>query len=277
MRRLVLAAALLAAVFGLARETSPQERGKANGVVLEVAAQVQEDGPVILVVTIKGEGVWEARFEVGPNNPEAYATVGGLRKGDKVTVAWVREEDRNLIREIRVDAREENERRERGEGERPEREKVTEREPAHPEPARGAEEERERSRLKEKREAEERVRAEKRERETREREVVREEGTPREEERRELERRERDRQGVQRRQMKATVVSVATGEAGEGEGPRILKVAPLEEGEGMTFTVGADRRKLYETVGELKPGEKVIVIWVTEAGRPWLVEIGKAD
>jgi len=312
MRRLTWLAIFLAAAFGLARAVAAQDRGTAKGVVQQVEAQVREEGPIILVVTLKGEGVWEARFEVGPDNREAYATVGGLKKGDRVTIGWVRAGELNLIREIRVEGREgEGERREGdrregedvkpgprdgegvkpgprdGEGVKPGPRDGERREGA----AREAERREGAAREEDQRRAEAAAAEKKRELEARQKnDAARDEAARREAEQREVQRREAGqregaaregerREGVrpERRQMKGTVVSVATQEAEEGEGPRILRVAPLEGGEGVTFSVGADRRKLYEIVGELRPGEKVTVVWVTEAGRPWLVEIGKAE
>lgn len=74
--------------------------------------------------------------------------------------------------------------------------------------------------------------------------------------------------------MKATVISVATDEE---EDTRVLKVSHPERDEPMTFTISAKRGDLYQALGNLKAGDRVVVVWVTEGDRPWLREVGRID
>jgi hypothetical protein len=92
----------LAVVLCVAGVSGGAERGSTSGVVVGTDVVRQENGPILLSVTIRGEGDQQATFVVGPGNREAYSTVGALRAGDRVVIGWVREgEDvRTWIREI---------------------------------------------------------------------------------------------------------------------------------------------------------------------------------
>jgi len=306
MRHLAWLAMLLVSAAGFLRESWGQDRGTVQGVVTQVEAQKPEGAPAILVVYLKGEGVWEAKLSATPDNHDAYAKVEGLKKGDRVTIGWTRAGEINLIREIRVDARAgeaqgregdnpdaaraEAERRQAAEREAAERleREDKEKNAAAAEGAKRAAEAGQAAERTAKENAEQEARAKKEaaraaeaaamEKKKQEMEAVRKDAAVREEAaRREAEARAGQKPAAGRQQTKVSVVSVATQEAEHGEGARILRVKPLEGGEAMNFTVAANRQRLYEILGELQAGEKILVTWVTEGGHPSLVDIGKAD
>ncbi len=70
----------------------------------------------------------------------------------------------------------------------------------------------------------------------------------------------------------ARVVSMETTD----ENTRVLKLAVVEGGEEMTFTVRANQGDLYGFVGNLKPGAAVRVAWKTEGGVSALTGITRA-
>lgn len=101
MRRPIAIAAALAVVLGVASPAAAQETVTLRGIVLEVHPwRAHHDGPLILVVMLKGEGPWRARLTVRPADEKAYATVGALRRGDKVAVVCLGEDERYWIKEI---------------------------------------------------------------------------------------------------------------------------------------------------------------------------------
>ncbi len=256
MTRTVAVAAVLAVVLGVVQPAAAAGRGTARGVVMETDAWKTENGQLMLSVTIRGEGPWHATFSVGPRNREAYATVGLLREGEHVVIGWASEDGRNWIREIV---------RKEGEHEEAEAREIKERERDEP----GERERHERGeREKQEREERDRDRERREDREPEGRE--RGEGAERDRERRV----DRERGRVRRHRMKATVISVTTDDE---EDTRVLKVSHPERDAPMTFTISAKRGDLYEMVGRLKAGDKVVVIWVTEGDRPWLREVGRID
>ncbi|HUU42765.1 MAG TPA: hypothetical protein VMX57_03245, partial [Planctomycetota bacterium] len=100
MRRLVTGMCVVLAVVFLTYPSLAADRGTARGQVVRTGAWTSDDGRMRLTVTIQNEGLWEATFSVGAENRDAFATLGTLRKGEQVTVGWVREDDRNWIRDI---------------------------------------------------------------------------------------------------------------------------------------------------------------------------------
>ena len=100
MRRLVTGMCVVLAVVFLTYPSLAADRGTARGHVVRTGAWTSDDGRMRLTVTIQNEGLWEATFSVGAENRDAFATLGTLRKGEQVTVGWVREDDRNWIRDI---------------------------------------------------------------------------------------------------------------------------------------------------------------------------------
>ncbi len=53
--------------------------------------------------------------------------------------------------------------------------------------------------------------------------------------------------------------------------------APLEGDDVLTFTIPRERKDLYQAVGTLEPGTRIVVAWVAEGGRLWLREFGRID
>jgi hypothetical protein len=78
---------------GMSRTFAAEERqaGELNGTVVGVEPVKADNGVIRLVLTLTTEGGAQEKFTVGPGNPQAYATVGGLKTGDKVRLAWVTE------------------------------------------------------------------------------------------------------------------------------------------------------------------------------------------
>ncbi len=117
---------LAAAVFVLASTgvLVAARRGASRGKVLETEAWKTDDGRLMLSVSIRNDERKRQTFSVGPDNREAYATVGALKKGQPVSIGWIAEGDRLWIREIGVHDEEggDRERRERGEREERKRE-----------------------------------------------------------------------------------------------------------------------------------------------------------
>ena len=75
--------------------------GELNGVVVGVEP-VKAEAVVRLALTITTENGAKETFIVGPANAQAYATVGGLKAGEKVRLSWVTEGgDQKWIRGIR--------------------------------------------------------------------------------------------------------------------------------------------------------------------------------
>ena len=68
-----------------------RQTGELNGTVVGVEAVKAENGVLRLALTMTTEGGGKDTFIVGPGNPQAYATVGGLKAGDRVRLAWVTE------------------------------------------------------------------------------------------------------------------------------------------------------------------------------------------
>ena len=76
--------------------------GELNGTVVGVEAVKADNGILRLSLTITTEEGAKETFIVGPGNAQAYATVGGLKAGDKVRLAWVTEGgDQKWIKAIR--------------------------------------------------------------------------------------------------------------------------------------------------------------------------------
>jgi len=68
-----------------------RQTGELNGTVVGVEAVKADNGVLRLALTITTEEGGKETFIVGPGNPQAYATVGGLKAGDRVRLAWVME------------------------------------------------------------------------------------------------------------------------------------------------------------------------------------------
>ena len=135
MRRLIATTAALTVILGVASSAAAEETVNVRGIVLGVhPSKDYDDGPLLLNVMLKGEGPWRARLTVRPADGKAYATVGALRRGDKVTVVCVGEDERYWIKEITQEGHVElppprhDERREREERMRREREEQMRRE-----------------------------------------------------------------------------------------------------------------------------------------------------
>ena len=79
--------------------------GVAKGVVEDKDTNKADDGVMTFVLTVRGEGIWHATFMVGPDNKDAYALVGSLRKGEHVTVTWYEKDDQLYIRKIDRDTK----------------------------------------------------------------------------------------------------------------------------------------------------------------------------
>jgi len=77
-----------------------RQGGELSGTVVGVEP-VKAEAVVRLALTVTTEGGEQATFIVGPANAQAYATVGALKAGDKVRLAWVPEGgDQKWIRVI---------------------------------------------------------------------------------------------------------------------------------------------------------------------------------
>jgi len=100
MRKLILVTVLSAALLGAASPVSAQKGVDIKGTVLEMHPDREEDGPVIFNVILQGEGPWRAHLRVRPADVKAYATVGGLRRGDTVSAVCLKEGRRYWIKEI---------------------------------------------------------------------------------------------------------------------------------------------------------------------------------
>jgi len=115
---------------------SAAERGAARGTVLVTQVWKGEEGRLMLSVTIRTDEGAKRTFSVGPGKREAYATVGMLQEGQRVTIGWVSEGDRLWIREIvTAERREGGERAEKKERERHEKGRVERKEREHKEQA----------------------------------------------------------------------------------------------------------------------------------------------
>ncbi len=272
------------------------DQGSVRGVVTSVATVQGDDGKMIYTVTLKGEGPWQAVLSVGPENKAAYELVAGLKPGERVAVGWTTDGGKTWIREIVRDTRTEGRRTEAGTertaGEGEVRKEGGDREAAEREARAKAERERAyqeaRARAeREKVEAEgrkeggdreaaerearakaERDRAYKEERARAEK--VRAEAEGRAREIREGERREGER--TDRPALMKTMARVISVETGEGNA-RVIKLAAVESGEEMSFTVRVNQTDLYNQAGNLKAGSTVRVAWRTEAGKPVLTSI----
>lgn len=102
-----------------------RQTGELSGVVVGTEA-VKEEGVLRLALTITTETGAKETFIVGPANQQAYATVGSLKAGEKVRLAWVTEGgDKKWIRSIRRlegtegERKTEEPRKKTGEGDRP--------------------------------------------------------------------------------------------------------------------------------------------------------------
>ncbi|HUW57959.1 MAG TPA: hypothetical protein VMZ92_15060 [Planctomycetota bacterium] len=101
MRRLIATTTALAVVLGAALWAAAEETVTLRGIVLEVHPwRTHDDGPLLLVVILKGEGPWRARLTARPADEKAYATVGALTRGDKVAAVCTGEDESYWIKEI---------------------------------------------------------------------------------------------------------------------------------------------------------------------------------
>ena len=118
---MVLAGAIMTTALAAEGDRAAERQtGELNGVVVGTEA-VKAEGVVRLALTITTEGGDQQTFIVGPGNPQAYATVGSLKAGEKVRLSWVSEGgDQKWIKGIRrlegtgEKVRKEGERREGG-------------------------------------------------------------------------------------------------------------------------------------------------------------------
>lgn len=281
--------------------TASAEQGSVRGVVTSVAAAQGDDGRTFYTVTLKGEGPWQAVLTVGPENKAACELVAALKPGERVAVGWLTEGGKTLVREIVRDTRTETGRthtegegtRPRGEGERVEPKPPVQGDAGQGEVRRDGEGDREAAE-REARAKAERERAYKEERDRAYREArARAEGNAGEAPKETVNREAADQEArmraykearaqaeVERKEgmvpgaskTLARVVSIETG----AENARVIKLAAVESGEEMTFTVGPDRREVYGNVGNLKAGATVRVYWKTEGGKPVLINVSSA-
>lgn len=101
MGRVIAMTATLVVVLGLASPAAAEETTTIRGIVLGVhPSKDYDDGPLLLNVMLKGDGPWRARLTVRPDDGKAYAAVGALRRGDKVAVVCLGENERYWIKEI---------------------------------------------------------------------------------------------------------------------------------------------------------------------------------
>ena len=101
MGRVIAMTAALVVVLGSASPALAEETTTLRGIVLGVhPSKDHDDGPLLLNVMLKGDGPWRARLTVRPADGKAYATVGALRRGDKIAVVCLGEDERYWIKEI---------------------------------------------------------------------------------------------------------------------------------------------------------------------------------
>jgi len=123
MNKLILAAVLSAVLLGVTPPASAQKGIEIKGTVLEMHPDREDDGPVIFNLILMGEGPWRAHLLVRPADVKAYATVGGLRRGDTVSTVCLKEGRRYWIKEITKEGHVELPEEEIDEEEREERER----------------------------------------------------------------------------------------------------------------------------------------------------------
>ncbi|HUW57958.1 MAG TPA: hypothetical protein VMZ92_15055 [Planctomycetota bacterium] len=247
MRRFVSLAAVLTLLLGVVGPAAAAQQGTANGTVVATDAWKAEDGQLMLSVTIQGEGPWQATFSVGPGSREMYAMVGLLKEGEQVVIGWVRQDDRNWVREI-VRKGGEPRRTEGREGEGRDRDKRTE--------------------IQE-RERDKRAGVEERERDKRA------ELTERERDKRA----EREKEGrVERRQGTARGTVAGLDDHRGEDGKVVLTVTLAGEGDRRTtFRVGEGNREAFERAKRLKAGDRVTIGWVSEGEQKWIREFGRTE
>ena len=263
MTRTVGMVVVIAVVLGVCQPLAAAGRGTTRGVVVETDAWKAENGQLMLSVTIQGEGPWHATFSVQPGNREAYAAVGSLREGDRVTVGWTKEDDVFWVREIvrKEGEREEAEAREVREREGDERERRE----------RGERGRKERG----ERELHERGESEKQEREERDRDRERRKDLEPDQGER-TERRDRERADRRRGTARGSVVGI---DDYRGENGKVILMVILA-GEGdrrATFRLGEGNREAFKRAKGLKPGDRVALGWVAEGDQKWIREIAPAE
>jgi len=100
VKRVMVLVVVSAAVLSIVSPALAQKTLEVKGTVLGVHPERHEDGPVIFNVILMGEGPWRAHLLARPEDVKAYATVGGLRRGDKIAASCLAERDRYWIKEV---------------------------------------------------------------------------------------------------------------------------------------------------------------------------------
>ena len=270
--------------------------GTIRGTVASVVPMETPEGRTLLMLVLKGEGIWQATVTVAPENKAAFAAVSGLKAGDRVTLAWVVDGGRAMVREIvRGEGRGEGENKPRAEGERERNVEKPAKEGANKEmDERAWEANREREARQASKEKAAKETAEGRDREA----VEKEERAKQEaiERARRVHERDGDGERVGPRDGEKVKTGPRDGERNEGENAgrmkttaqvvgmetvdentRVLKVKAVESGEEMSFKVVASQGKLYDAVGGLREGAIVRVQWKTEQNAPVLVDVSRGE
>lgn len=240
MRRAVLLAGVAVLMLGVSGLVWSAEAGRTRGTVTGTEAWRSEDGRLMLSIAIQDEAGAQRTFTVGPDNKEAFALVAGLKKGERVRIAFVAEgEGPQRVREI-VREESQTERTKTGEGQaeaRTERKQEVRREG----------EGREVPKTETRREGERQT-------------EVKKEG--------EGERR------VERGSLRGELVSMA--ESPDNAEILALTVRP-GEGQNVTVYVRKANGELYGRVKGLAVGDKIVLGWVSENGQRWVQKVGKME